>query len=140
MMGFPSVVAGPAGPPSETSQCVRKSTAPSLAAASEESEEQAEGPEARRDEHRQQQDDERPAGAGVDVNPGGERDRQVHERLECPQPDGTARTVGDVDFGPVRERLGPAGWITPVPGGVGPVTVAMLLRNTLRSAELLLGS
>ena len=61
-------------------------------------------------------------------------------QLRVPQPDGTARTVGDVDFGPVRERLGPAGWITPVPGGVGPVTVAMLLRNTLRSAELLLGS
>jgi methylenetetrahydrofolate dehydrogenase (NADP+)/methenyltetrahydrofolate cyclohydrolase len=55
-----------------------------------------------------------------------------------PQPDGTARTVGDVDFPPVRERLGPRGWITPVPGGVGPVTVAMLLRNTLRSAELLM--
>jgi methylenetetrahydrofolate dehydrogenase (NADP+)/methenyltetrahydrofolate cyclohydrolase len=55
-----------------------------------------------------------------------------------PQPDGTARTVGDVDFAAVRERLGPAGWITPVPGGVGPVTVAMLLRNTLRSAELLM--
>ena len=43
-----------------------------------------------------------------------------------------------MDFDPVRERLGPAGWITPVPGGVGPMTVAMLLRNTLRSAELLL--
>jgi methylenetetrahydrofolate dehydrogenase (NADP+) / methenyltetrahydrofolate cyclohydrolase len=55
-----------------------------------------------------------------------------------PQPDGTAKTVGDVDFAPVRDRLGPTGWITPVPGGVGPVTVAMLLRNTLRSAELLL--
>ncbi len=50
------------------------------------------------------------------------------------QPDGTKRTVGDVDFEGVRDR---AGWITPVPGGVGPMTVAMLLRNTLRSAELL---
>ena len=48
-------------------------------------------------------------------------------------PDGTKRTVGDVDFDAVKER---AGWITPVPGGVGPMTVSMLLKNTLRSAEL----
>ena len=52
------------------------------------------------------------------------------------QPDGTKKTVGDVDFDPVRER---ASHITPVPGGVGPMTVAMLLRNTLRSAEILAG-
>ena len=50
------------------------------------------------------------------------------------QPDGTKRTVGDVDFEGAKQK---AGWITPVPGGVGPVTVAMLLRNRLRSAELL---
>jgi methylenetetrahydrofolate dehydrogenase (NADP+)/methenyltetrahydrofolate cyclohydrolase len=50
------------------------------------------------------------------------------------QPDGTKKTVGDVDFDRVRDRVG---WITPVPGGVGPMTVAMLLKNTLRSAELL---
>jgi methylenetetrahydrofolate dehydrogenase (NADP+)/methenyltetrahydrofolate cyclohydrolase len=37
-----------------------------------------------------------------------------------------------VDFDSVREV---AGWITPVPGGVGPVTVAMLLRNTLVATE-----
>jgi methylenetetrahydrofolate dehydrogenase (NADP+)/methenyltetrahydrofolate cyclohydrolase len=49
-------------------------------------------------------------------------------------PDGTKKTVGDVDFESAREV---AGWLTPVPGGVGPVTVAMLLRNSLRSAELL---
>jgi methylenetetrahydrofolate dehydrogenase (NADP+)/methenyltetrahydrofolate cyclohydrolase len=49
-------------------------------------------------------------------------------------PDGSKKTVGDVDFDAVRER---AAYITPVPGGVGPMTVAMLLRNTLRSAELL---
>ena len=48
-------------------------------------------------------------------------------------PDGTKRTVGDVDFEAVKDR---AGWITPVPGGVGPMTVAMLLTNTVRSAEL----
>ncbi|WP_447977816.1 bifunctional methylenetetrahydrofolate dehydrogenase/methenyltetrahydrofolate cyclohydrolase FolD [Candidatus Nitrospira bockiana] len=40
--------------------------------------------------------------------------------------------VGDVDFGPVSER---AGWISPVPGGVGPMTIAMLLDNTLESAK-----
>jgi methylenetetrahydrofolate dehydrogenase (NADP+)/methenyltetrahydrofolate cyclohydrolase len=48
--------------------------------------------------------------------------------------DGTKKTVGDVDFDAVR---GKASHITPVPGGVGPMTVAMLLRNTLRSAEIL---
>lgn len=41
------------------------------------------------------------------------------------------RTVGDVDFGAVVEV---AGHITPVPGGVGPLTVAMLLRNTVEAA------
>ena len=44
--------------------------------------------------------------------------------------DGTL--VGDVDFGPAEER---AGWITPVPGGVGPMTIAMLMANTLQSAK-----
>ena len=42
------------------------------------------------------------------------------------------RLVGDVDFEGVREI---AGAITPVPGGVGPMTIAMLLGNTLRAAE-----
>lgn len=51
--------------------------------------------------------------------------------------DGTKKTVGDVDFDAVAAR---AGFITPVPGGVGPMTVAMLLRNTLRSAEILYDS
>jgi len=51
-------------------------------------------------------------------------------------PDGTKKTVGDVDFDAVKEI---AGHITPVPGGVGPMTVAMLLKNTLRSADLLAG-
>lgn len=46
-------------------------------------------------------------------------------------PDGTKRTVGDVDFESVREV---AGWLTPVPGGVGPMTVAMLLRNAVDAA------
>jgi len=43
------------------------------------------------------------------------------------------RLVGDVDFPAVREV---AGAISPVPGGVGPLTVAMLLANTLLAAEL----
>lgn len=42
--------------------------------------------------------------------------------------------VGDVDFQSVRDL---AGMLTPVPGGVGPLTVTMLLRNTLRAAEQL---
>ena len=42
--------------------------------------------------------------------------------------DGTARIVGDVDFESCVEV---AGWITPVPGGVGPVTVAHLMKNTV---------
>jgi methylenetetrahydrofolate dehydrogenase (NADP+)/methenyltetrahydrofolate cyclohydrolase len=46
------------------------------------------------------------------------------------------RLVGDVDFQAVREV---AGWISPVPGGVGPLTVAMLLCNTALAAELRLG-
>jgi methylenetetrahydrofolate dehydrogenase (NADP+) / methenyltetrahydrofolate cyclohydrolase len=45
-------------------------------------------------------------------------------------PDG--KLVGDVDFASVRER---AGWITPVPGGVGPMTITMLLANTVQAAE-----
>jgi methylenetetrahydrofolate dehydrogenase (NADP+)/methenyltetrahydrofolate cyclohydrolase len=44
--------------------------------------------------------------------------------------------VGDVDFEPVAER---ASLITPVPGGVGPMTPAMLLRNTVQAARLQLG-
>ena len=41
--------------------------------------------------------------------------------------------LGDVDFAAVQEV---AGWITPVPGGVGPLTVTMLLQNTLMAARL----
>ena len=51
-------------------------------------------------------------------------------------PDGSGKLVGDVDFDAVREI---AGWISPVPGGVGPLTVAMLLANTLLAAELRAG-
>jgi len=46
------------------------------------------------------------------------------------------RIEGDVDFDAVKEV---AGWITPVPGGVGPMTVAMLIANTVQAAEQSLG-
>lgn len=42
------------------------------------------------------------------------------------------KLVGDVDFEPVKEQ---AGWLSPVPGGVGPMTIAMLLANTLEAAK-----
>src|SRR2546423_7898743 len=48
--------------------------------------------------------------------------------------DGTKKTLGDVDFDSVSQKVA---HLTPVPGGVGPMTVAMLLKNTLRSAEIL---
>ena len=43
------------------------------------------------------------------------------------------RLCGDVDFNVAKER---AAWITPVPGGVGPMTVATLMENTLLSLEI----
>lgn len=43
----------------------------------------------------------------------------------------SGRLVGDVDYEPAQLR---AGWITPVPGGIGPMTIAMLLSNTLDAA------
>ena len=46
------------------------------------------------------------------------------------------KLCGDVDYAGVREV---AGWITPVPGGVGPMTITMLLANTLQAAEALHG-
>jgi len=48
--------------------------------------------------------------------------------------DDQGKLCGDVDFAGVREV---AGWITPVPGGVGPMTITMLLFNTLQAAEAL---
>jgi methylenetetrahydrofolate dehydrogenase (NADP+)/methenyltetrahydrofolate cyclohydrolase len=55
-------------------------------------------------------------------------------QIDVTLPDGTQgkKTVGDVDFEAVKQV---AGWITPVPGGVGPVTVAMLLKNTVVATE-----
>lgn len=46
------------------------------------------------------------------------------------------KLVGDVEFGPALER---AAFVTPVPGGVGPMTVATLMANTLQAARLALG-
>ena len=46
--------------------------------------------------------------------------------------DDAGKLCGDVDFAAVREV---AGWITPVPGGVGPMTITMLLVNTIEAAE-----
>jgi methylenetetrahydrofolate dehydrogenase (NADP+)/methenyltetrahydrofolate cyclohydrolase len=47
-------------------------------------------------------------------------------------PDGVSTVVGDVDTDSVKEI---ASWVTPVPGGVGPVTVAMLMRNAITAHE-----
>ena len=47
---------------------------------------------------------------------------------------GNGKLSGDVDFESVSKR---AGWITPVPGGVGPMTIAMLLYNTVKAAKLI---
>lgn len=49
-------------------------------------------------------------------------------RVDAPDTERGYRVVGDVDFDEVSEV---AGWITPVPGGVGPMTIAMLLSNTV---------
>ena len=51
-------------------------------------------------------------------------------------PDGKSRLVGDVDF----DAAARAGWITPVPGGVGPMTIACLLANTLQAATARVGA
>ena len=69
----------------------------------------------------------KPGAAVIDVG--------IH-RIADPAAKGGSRLVGDVDFAPVAEV---AGAISPVPGGVGPLTVAMLLANTLLAAELRIG-
>jgi methylenetetrahydrofolate dehydrogenase (NADP+)/methenyltetrahydrofolate cyclohydrolase len=48
-------------------------------------------------------------------------------------PEGKAKLCGDVDFDAVKEK---ASVITPVPGGVGPMTITMLMQNTLKAAEM----
>jgi len=58
-------------------------------------------------------------------------------RIPAPEKgEGKSRLVGDVDF---EEAAGHAGAITPVPGGVGPMTIAMLMVNTLTAARRLMG-
>jgi methylenetetrahydrofolate dehydrogenase (NADP+)/methenyltetrahydrofolate cyclohydrolase len=58
-------------------------------------------------------------------------------RVSDPAAKGGSRLVGDVDF----ENVQPiAGRITPNPGGVGPMTIAMLMQNTIRAAELAAGA
>jgi 5,10-methylene-tetrahydrofolate dehydrogenase/methenyl tetrahydrofolate cyclohydrolase len=54
-------------------------------------------------------------------------------RIEDPNAPKGSRLVGDVCFNEVKEV---ASAVTPVPGGVGPMTIAMLLRNTVRAAKL----
>ncbi|MCK6622749.1 MAG: bifunctional methylenetetrahydrofolate dehydrogenase/methenyltetrahydrofolate cyclohydrolase FolD [Calditrichaceae bacterium] len=56
-------------------------------------------------------------------------------RVEAPNPKGY-RLVGDVAFEEAAEK---AGYITPVPGGVGPMTIAMLLKNTMKAYRLQMG-
>ena len=51
-------------------------------------------------------------------------------------PDGKARLCGDVDFDTVKDK---AAMITPVPGGVGPMTITMLMMNTVKAAKLAAG-
>ncbi len=60
-------------------------------------------------------------------------DRLAHDpdRARLLAKNGTV-LIGDVDYARVREV---AGWITPVPGGVGPMTIAMLMQNTVTAAE-----
>jgi methylenetetrahydrofolate dehydrogenase (NADP+)/methenyltetrahydrofolate cyclohydrolase len=63
----------------------------------------------------------RPGAVVIDVG--------INRVEDASQPKGY-RLVGDVAYGPVSEQ---ASWITPVPGGVGPMTIAMLLQNTLQA-------
>ena len=54
-------------------------------------------------------------------------------RIDDPSTKSGTRLVGDVDFDAVKEK---AGAITPVPGGVGPMTITMLMKNTVRAARV----
>jgi len=58
-------------------------------------------------------------------------------RVEAPETERGYRLVGDVDFDAVAERCAA---ITPVPGGVGPMTIAMLMANTVTACERLTGN
>ncbi|MDT8390395.1 MAG: bifunctional methylenetetrahydrofolate dehydrogenase/methenyltetrahydrofolate cyclohydrolase FolD [Lentisphaeria bacterium] len=54
-------------------------------------------------------------------------------RVEAPEAKRGYKLVGDVDFDGVAPK---ASWITPVPGGVGPMTIAILMRNTLKACKM----
>jgi methylenetetrahydrofolate dehydrogenase (NADP+)/methenyltetrahydrofolate cyclohydrolase len=74
----------------------------------------------------------RPQMVGADwIKPGATVIDVGINRLPPDEPGGKGRLVGDVDFEAAREI---AGAITPVPGGVGPMTIACLLANTLTAA------
>ena len=66
----------------------------------------------------------KPGAAVIDVG--------INEKTDPSRPKGY-RLVGDVNFEEARDV---AGYLTPVPGGVGPMTIAMLMKNTLRAAEI----
>jgi methylenetetrahydrofolate dehydrogenase (NADP+)/methenyltetrahydrofolate cyclohydrolase len=53
-------------------------------------------------------------------------------RVDAPETEKGYRLCGDVCF---EEACSRASWITPVPGGVGPMTIAILLRNTVKAAS-----
>ncbi|MCB0293264.1 MAG: bifunctional 5,10-methylene-tetrahydrofolate dehydrogenase/5,10-methylene-tetrahydrofolate cyclohydrolase, partial [Calditrichaeota bacterium] len=57
-------------------------------------------------------------------------------RVDDPTRERGYRLAGDVAFAEVAEK---ASFITPVPGGVGPMTIAMLLKNTVKAFELQMG-
>ena len=57
-------------------------------------------------------------------------------RIGISEKTGKAILAGDVDFDAVSQR---AGWITPVPGGVGPMTITMLMKNTVMAAKVAAG-
>jgi methylenetetrahydrofolate dehydrogenase (NADP+)/methenyltetrahydrofolate cyclohydrolase len=71
------------------------------------------------------------------INPGATVIDVGINRLPAPERgEGKTRIVGDVEFASAAER---AGAITPVPGGVGPMTIACLLANTVTTASLING-
>ena len=57
-------------------------------------------------------------------------------RIGISEKTGKAILAGDVDFETVKEK---AAFITPVPGGVGPMTITMLMKNTVMAAKLAAG-
>jgi 5,10-methylene-tetrahydrofolate dehydrogenase/methenyl tetrahydrofolate cyclohydrolase len=75
----------------------------------------------------------RPGAVVIDIgiNQMDVRDERGHVVLG-PEGQPKKKTVGDVDFDSVKKI---ASYITPVPGGVGPVTLSMLLKNTVAAAK-----